>query len=221
MVLRWQSKGCVLICSCENSKIAIHCWATTNRRMVDPTKKRHPTSKVEGEAPARQQEGKDHIWNETPCLPETLRRHKWTPCVCVPRRKAQWPHKRLNQTCLWGQEMGTPHHLTCLAEKPVCRSRSKLELDMKQWTGSKLGKEYVKAVYCHLAYLTYMLNISCEIPDWMKHKLESRLQGEISVTSEGRWHHPYGRKWRRTKEHLDEKWKGEWKSWLKTQHSKN
>ena len=53
---------------------------------------------------------------------------------------------------------------------------------MKQWTGSKLDK----AVYCHLAYLTYMPNISCEIPDWMKHKLELRLQGEISITSEGR-----------------------------------
>ena len=53
-------------------------------------------------------------------------------------------------------------------EKPVCGSRSKLELDMKQWIGSKLGKEYVKAVYCHPAYLTSMQNTSCEIPGWMK-----------------------------------------------------
>ena len=57
-------------------------------------------------------------------------------------------------------------------------------MDMKQWTGSKWGKEYVKAAYCHPAYLTYMPNISCEMPDWMKHKLESRLQGEISITSD-------------------------------------
>ena len=50
-------------------------------------------------------------------------------------------------------------------EKPVLRSRSKLEPDMEQWTGSKLGKEYIKAVYCHLAYLIYMQIISCEMPD--------------------------------------------------------
>ena len=58
-----------------------------------------------------------------------------------------------------------------------------LELDMEQQTGSKLGKEYVKAVYCHPAYLTYMQSTSCEMPGWMKHKLESRLLGEISITS--------------------------------------
>ena len=57
-----------------------------------------------------------------------------------------------------------------------------LEPDMKQRTGSKLGKEYIKAVYCHPAYLTYMQSTSCEMPDWMKHKLESRLPGEISIT---------------------------------------
>ena len=53
-----------------------------------------------------------------------------------------------------------------LPEKPVCRSRSKLEVDMEQQTGSKLGKEYVKAAYCHLAYLTFMQSTSCEMPDW-------------------------------------------------------
>ena len=51
------------------------------------------------------------------------------------------------------------------------------EPDMDQWTGSKLGKEYIKDVYCHPAYLTYMQGISCEMPGWMKHKLESRLLG--------------------------------------------
>ena len=50
------------------------------------------------------------------------------------------------------------------------------ESDMEQWTGSKLGKEYVKTMYCHPAYLTYMQNTICKIPGWMKHKLESRLQ---------------------------------------------
>ena len=57
-----------------------------------------------------------------------------------------------------------------------------LELDMKQQTGSKSGKEYVKAVYCHPAYLTSMQSISCEMLGWMKHKLESRLLGEILIT---------------------------------------
>ena len=55
---------------------------------------------------------------------------------------------------------------------------------MEQWTGSKLGNEYVKAVYCHPAYLTYIQSTSCEMPGWMKHKLESRLSGEISITSD-------------------------------------
>ena len=58
-----------------------------------------------------------------------------------------------------------------------------IELDMEQRTGSKLGKEHVKDVYCHAAYLTYMQSTSREMQGWMKHKLESRLQEEISVTS--------------------------------------
>ena len=53
---------------------------------------------------------------------------------------------------------------------------------LEQQTGSKLGKEYVKAVYCHPAYLTYTQSTSCEMPGWMKHKLESRWQREISIT---------------------------------------
>ena len=54
--------------------------------------------------------------------------------------------------------------------------KQQLELDMEQWTGYKLGKEHVKAVYCHPACLTYMQSMSCEMPGWMKHKLESRFQ---------------------------------------------
>ena len=59
--------------------------------------------------------------------------------------------------------------------------KQQLELDMEQQTGSKLGKEYVKAVYCHPAYLTYMQSTSWETLGWKKHKLESRLPGEISI----------------------------------------
>ena len=55
---------------------------------------------------------------------------------------------------------------------------------MEQQTGSKLGKEYIKAVYCHPAYLTYMQSTSFEMPGWMKHKRDSRLPGEISITSD-------------------------------------
>ena len=62
--------------------------------------------------------------------------------------------------------------------------KQQLELYMEQQTGSKSGKQYKKAVYCHLAYLTYMQITSCEMPGWMKHKLESRLPGEISITSD-------------------------------------
>ena len=57
-----------------------------------------------------------------------------------------------------------------------------LEPDMEQWTGSKFGKEYIKAVYCYPAYLTSMQSTSCEILGWMTHKLESKLRGEISTT---------------------------------------
>ena len=62
--------------------------------------------------------------------------------------------------------------------------KQQLELDMEQQTGSKEGKEYAKAVYCHPAYLTYMQRTSCEMLGWKKHKLESRLLGEISITSD-------------------------------------
>ena len=102
-----------------------------------------------------------------------------------------------------------PPYLPYLSpEKPVCRSRSKLELNMEQWIGSKLGKEYVKVVYCHPAYLTSMQSTLCKMLDWMKHKLESRLQGEISITSDMQTH-PYGRKQKGTEEPLDESERGE------------
>ena len=81
--------------------------------------------------------------------------------------------------------------------------------DVEQRTGSKLRKEYVSVVYCHPADLTYMQSTSCVMPDWMKHKLESRFPGEISISSDMRSHHPYGRKRRRAKEPLDESERGE------------
>ena len=62
--------------------------------------------------------------------------------------------------------------------------KQQLELDMEQLTGSISGKEYIKTVYCHPAYLTCIQSTSCEMLDWMKHKLESRLLGEITITSD-------------------------------------
>ena len=80
--------------------------------------------------------------------------------------------------------MGIPTTLPASCEICMQVKKQQLELDMEQRIDSKLGKEYVKAVYCHLAYLTYLQSISCEMPGWMKLKPESRLQGEISITSD-------------------------------------
>ena len=93
--------------------------------------------------------------------------------------------------------------------------QQQLEPDMEQQTGSKLGKEYVKAVYCHPAYLTSMQSTSCEMLGWMSHKLEPKWPGEISTTSDMQMTPPYGRKDRRIKELFNESERGEGKSCLK------
>ena len=72
--------------------------------------------------------------------------------------------------------------------------KQQLELDMEQQTESKSGKEYIKAVYCHSAYLTYMQSTLWEMLGWMKHKLESTLLGEISITSDMQMTPPLGQK---------------------------
>ena len=72
-----------------------------------------------------------------------------------------------------------PDHLTCFLRNLYAGKKQQLELDMEQWTGSKLGKEYLKAVYCHPAYLTYRQSTSCEMLGWMNHEFESILLGEI------------------------------------------
>ena len=81
--------------------------------------------------------------------------------------------------------------------------KQQLQPDMEQQTGSKSGNEYVKAVYCHPAYLTYMQSTSCEMSAWMNHKLESRLLGEISVTSDMQMTPPLWQKPRGIKEPLE------------------
>ena len=86
----------------------------------------------------------------------------------------------LDQTKLWKtlQEMGIPDHLTCLLRNRYACQEAIVRIGPGTQTGSKSGKEYIKAVYYHCAYLTYMQSTSCKMPDWMKQKLESRWPGE-------------------------------------------
>ena len=80
--------------------------------------------------------------------------------------------------------MGIPDHLICLLRNLYASHEETVEPDMEQRTNCKLGKDYVKAVYCHPDYLTSIQSTSCEMPGWMKHKLESRLPGETSIASD-------------------------------------
>ena len=88
-------------------------------------------------------------------------------------------HKKLQKIL---KEMGIPDHLTCLLRN-LYAGQEATELDKEQSACWKLGKDYVKAVYYHSAYLTFLQSTSCKILGWMKHKVESRLSGEISITS--------------------------------------
>ena len=82
------------------------------------------------------------------------------------------------------KEMGISDHLTCLLRNLNAGQEATVKTRHGKQTGSKLGKVYVKAVYCQLLYLISMQNTSCEMLGWMKHKLESRLLREISITSD-------------------------------------
>ena len=84
------------------------------------------------------------------------------------------------------QEMGILDHLTCLLRNQYVGQEAAVRINMEEQSGSKLGKEYVKAVYCHPACLTHVQSTSCEMPGWMNHKLESRLLGKTSITLDRR-----------------------------------
>ena len=113
------------------------------------------------------------------------------------------------------KEIEIPDHLTCLLKNLYAGQ----EATARSGHGTIIGKEYVKAVYYHSAYLAYMQSASCKMLGWMKHKLQSRFLGEISITSVVQMTPPLWQKEEGTKEPLDER--GEWKSWLETEHSKN
>ena len=119
------------------------------------------------------------------------------------------------------KDMGIRDYQTCLLRNLYAGQEATVRTGHRTKTGSKLGKEYVKTVYCHPAYLTYMQSTSWEMLGWMKHKLESRLLEEISIISDMQVTPIFCQKGRRTKESLDESERGEWKCWLKAQHSEN
>ena len=99
--------------------------------------------------------------------------------------------------------------------------KQQLEPYMEQLIGSNLGKEYDKAAYCHLVYLTSMQSASCKMLDWLNHKWESRLWRQISTASDMQMMSLYWQKAKGTKEPFDESERGKWKSWLNTQYLKN
>ena len=80
--------------------------------------------------------------------------------------------------------MGVLDHITCLLRNLCAGQEATVRTRHETMDWFKTGKEYIKAVYCHPAYLTYMQSTSCEMPGWIKHKLESKLLGEISITSD-------------------------------------
>ena len=94
-------------------------------------------------------------------------------------------------------EMGIPDHRTCLLRNLYAGQEATVRTRHGTMDWFKLGKEYVKPVYCHPAYLTYMQSTSCEMPGWMKHKLESRSLGEISITSDMQMTPPFWQKVKR------------------------
>ena len=113
-------------------------------------------------------------------------------------------------TTNWGNILKSWEYQTILPESwETCIQVKKwqLEPDMEQRTGSKLGKEYIKAVYCNSAYLTYMQSTSCKMPGWMKHKQKSRFPGEISITSDMQMISPLWQKEKRNQRDFWWRWK--------------
>ena len=102
----------------------------------------------------------------------------------------------VNHSKLWKILKEVEYQTTWPASGVICMQirKQQLELDVEQQTGSESGKEYFKAVFCHPAYLTYTQNTSWEMPGWMKHQLEWRLLGEISITSDMQMTPPWWQK---------------------------
>ena len=115
---------------------------------------------------------------------KSSRKTSTSALLITPKSLTVWIRTKCGKFLEFSQVVGIPDHLTASWEISMQAKKQQLEPDMEQQTGSKLGKEYVKAVYCHLAYLTYMQSTSFKMSGWMNHKLESRFPGEISITSD-------------------------------------
>ena len=134
---------------------------------------------------------------------ESSRETSTSALLTMPKPLTVWITK------LWKilKEMGIPYHLTCLLKNLYAGQEATVKTGYEQQTGSKLGKEYVKAVYCLPAYLTSVQSTPWEMPGWMKHKLESRLPGEISITSDRQMIPPLRQKAKKNKRVSWLKWK--------------
>ena len=119
------------------------------------------------------------------------------------------------------KEMEIPDHLTCLLRNMYAVQEATVRTGHGKTDWFQIGKRVCQGCILSPCFLTYMQSTSCEMPGWMKHKLESRLLGEISITSDMQMIPSLWQKWRGTKKPLDKSERGEWKSWLKTQHSEN
>ena len=119
------------------------------------------------------------------------------------------------------QEMGIPDHLTWLLRNLYAGQDATVRIGHGTTDWFQIGKGVCQVCILSLCYLTYMQSTSWEMLGWMKHKLESRLPGEIAITSDMQMTLPLWQKCRGTKKTLDESERGEWKSWLKAQHSEN
>ena len=117
--------------------------------------------------------------------------------------------------------MGIPDHLTCLLRYLYAGQEETVRNGHGITDWFQIEKWVHQGCICHPAYLTYMQSTECKVLGYMKHKLESRLPGEISITSDMQMTPPLWQKSKRTKEPLDESERAEWKIWLKAQHSEN
>ena len=105
--------------------------------------------------------------------------------------------------------MGIPDHLTCLLRNLYAGQEATVGIGHGTTDWFQIGKGVCQDCVCHAAYFTYMQSVSCEMPGWMKHKLESRFLGEISITSDMQMTPPLWQKVKRTKKPLDESERGE------------
>ena len=117
--------------------------------------------------------------------------------------------------------MGIPDSLTCLLRNLYAGQEATVITSLKQLMGSKLGMEYIKALYCHPAYLTSMQSTSCEMTARWLTNCNQDCWKKYQQPKTCRWYHSNDRKQRETKEPLGKGERREWKSWFKSQHSKH